>query len=93
MNEKTEKKRVATEGLLWLLRGLEFTLKSLKNTQESKDVELAAAFTKGYGDSLKQFHNFIVKGVFSVRGAFPFGTLLIPLMAYIGCYESVPVPR
>ncbi|KAJ3509027.1 hypothetical protein NLJ89_g5437 [Agrocybe chaxingu] len=65
-NEKGEKKRVATEGLLWLLRGLSFTCKALQNSQANKTEELAAAFTKAYEITLKKFHNFVVKGVFSV---------------------------
>jgi hypothetical protein len=68
MNEKTEKKHPATEGLMWLLRGLYFTCKSLQNSQanNAKGDDLSAAFLSGYGDSLKQFHNFFVKGVFGV---------------------------
>ena len=65
-NEKNEKKRVATEGLLWLLRGLSFTCKALQNAQADASEELAAAFTKSYEITLKKFHNFVVKGVFSV---------------------------
>ncbi|KAF5380368.1 hypothetical protein D9615_004737 [Tricholomella constricta] len=65
-NEKTEKKRTATEGLVWLLRGLSFTCKALQNSQANKSEELAAAFTKSYEGTLKKFHNFVVKGIFSV---------------------------
>ncbi|GLB37793.1 putative glycolipid transfer protein (GLTP) [Lyophyllum shimeji] len=65
-NEKTEKKRTATEGLLWLLRGLSFTCKALQNSQANKSEELAAAFTKSYEGTLKKFHNFVVKGIFAV---------------------------
>jgi len=65
-NEAKEKKRPATEGLMWLLRGLSFTCKSLQNLQATKDKELKAAFLEGYEGSLKPFHNFVVKGVFSV---------------------------
>jgi len=65
-SKKTGKKRTATEGLMWLLRGLAFTCKALQNAQENKTEELAAAFTKSYEGTLKKFHNFIVKGVFSV---------------------------
>ncbi|KZP34427.1 glycolipid transfer protein [Athelia psychrophila] len=65
-NEASEKKRPATEGLMWLLRGMSFTCKSLQNLQANKSEELTAAFTKGYEGSLKQFHNFVVKGVFAV---------------------------
>lgn len=65
-NEKGEKKRPATEGLMWLLRGLSFTCKALQSAQANKTQELSAAFTKGYDDTLKKFHNFVVKGIFSV---------------------------
>ncbi|KAG6873527.1 hypothetical protein C0995_014397 [Termitomyces sp. Mi166 len=65
-NEKMEKKRTATEGLLWLLRGLSFTCKALQNSQANKTEELAAAFTKSYEGTLKKFHNFVVKGIFAV---------------------------
>lgn len=65
-NEKGEKKRVATEGLLWLLRGLSFTCKALQNSQSNPGEELSAAFTKSYENTLKKFHNFVVKGIFAV---------------------------
>ncbi|KAJ7049673.1 glycolipid transfer protein [Mycena amicta] len=65
-NEKGEKKRTATEGLLWLLRGDSFTCKALQNAQANKKEELSAAFTKSYENTLKKFHNFVVKGIFSV---------------------------
>ncbi|KAI0268832.1 het-c2 protein [Gloeopeniophorella convolvens] len=65
-NEKGEKKRKATEGLLWLLRGLQFTCKALQNAQANASEELSVAFTKAYESTLKAFHNFVVKGVFSV---------------------------
>ncbi|KAF5355522.1 hypothetical protein D9758_006388 [Tetrapyrgos nigripes] len=65
-NEQGEKKQTATEGLMWLLRGQSFTCQSLLNAQANKNEELSAAFTKGYEATLKQFHNFVVKGVFAV---------------------------
>ncbi|KAK1222771.1 hypothetical protein PQX77_014380 [Marasmius sp. AFHP31] len=65
-NEKGEKKRTATEGLMWLLRGLSFTCQALKHAQANKGDELSKAFTTGYENSLKKFHNFMVKGIFSV---------------------------
>ncbi|KAF5321621.1 hypothetical protein D9619_001486 [Psilocybe cf. subviscida] len=65
-NEKTEKKRTATEGLMWLLRGLSFTCKALQNTQANPKEELSPAFTKSYDETLKKFHNFVVKGIFAV---------------------------
>lgn len=52
---------------MWLLRGLSFTCKALQNAQANPKEELAAAFSKSYEATLKQFHNFVVKGIFSVR--------------------------
>jgi hypothetical protein len=66
-NEKDEKKQTATEGLMWLLRGLSFTCTALQNSQANKTEELSAAFSKSYDGTLKKHHNFMVKGVFSVR--------------------------
>src|SRR6266850_3129250 len=65
-NEKGEKKRKATEGLMWLLRGQQFTCKALQNAQASASMELVEAFGKSYEVTLKRHHNFLVKGVFSV---------------------------
>ncbi|KAI0066023.1 het-c2 protein [Artomyces pyxidatus] len=65
-NEKGEKKRTATEGLMWLLRGLSFTCKALQYAQANKTAELSVAFSTSYSETLKKFHNFIVKGVFAV---------------------------
>ena len=65
-NEKGEKKRTATEGLMWLLRGLSFTCKALQNSQLNPNQELAVAFSSSYEATLKKFHNFVVKGIFSV---------------------------
>lgn len=67
MNEQGEKKRTATEGLLWLLRGLAFTCKALQYAQAHKDKELVDAFSQSYEGTLKKFHNFVVKGIFTVR--------------------------
>ena len=66
-NEKGEKKRTATEGLLWLLRGLAFTCKALQIAQANKSKELSVAFTEAYEATLKKYHNFVVKGIFTVR--------------------------
>ncbi|KAF7305887.1 GLTP domain-containing protein [Mycena chlorophos] len=65
-NEKGEKKRTATEGLMWLLRGQSFTCKALQNAQANPKEELSVAFNDSYANTLKKFHNFVVKGIFSV---------------------------
>ena len=66
INEKAEGKNTATEGLMWLLRGLSFTCQALIKAQSDAAKELAAAFTDSYGETLSKYHNFVVKGIFKV---------------------------
>lgn len=65
-NEWTEKKRPATEGLMWLLRGLSFTCVALQKSQANPDDEIAKSFTTSYESTLKPHHNFVVKTAFGV---------------------------
>ncbi|KAL7273021.1 hypothetical protein RUND412_004140 [Rhizina undulata] len=65
-NELAEKKHNATEGLLWLNRGLEFTSKALRKNYDSPTEELTVSFTNAYGETLKKHHNMLVKGVFGL---------------------------
>lgn len=60
------KKRDATQGLLWLTRGLSFTAKALRNSVSNPSQEIATSFTESYGVTLSKFHNMIVRGVFKV---------------------------
>ena len=64
-NELKNKKHVATEGLLWLTRGLDFTAQSLRQNLSKQDEELSASFRSAYGNTLKPHHSFIVKPIFS----------------------------
>ncbi|WFD36050.1 hypothetical protein MCUN1_002921 [Malassezia cuniculi] len=59
------KGRTATEGLLWLLRGLDFTAKALRRSIES-DEELSVSFTKAYEVTLRAHHSFVVRPIFAV---------------------------
>lgn len=63
--ELAEKKHTASNGLLWLVRGLEFTSNALRKNIDSSE-ELSASFTSAYDGTLKQHHNIIVKGIFTV---------------------------
>ncbi|GAA6004748.1 hypothetical protein JCM10207_001001 [Rhodosporidiobolus poonsookiae] len=65
-NEKGEKKRVATEGLLWLVRGLKFTQVALARSHADKNEELADSFSKAYEQTLKKYHSFVVKPIFAL---------------------------
>ena len=59
------KKHTATEGLLWLTRGLDFTAQALRKNMDSPAEELSTSFRASYGETLKQHHSFIVKPIFS----------------------------
>jgi len=65
-NELADGKHTATEGLVWLHRGLEFTEKALRRNINDHSEELATSFTNAYGETLKKHHNMIVKGVFGL---------------------------
>lgn len=80
--EAVEKKRTATEGLMWLLRcasfsyrnigkliansGLAFTVAALRRSLNNPTEELADSFTKAYNETLKKFHSFVIRPVFAV---------------------------
>ncbi|EJT78208.1 HET-C2 protein [Gaeumannomyces tritici R3-111a-1] len=65
LNELKTKKHVATEGLLWLIRGLEFVCIALSQNLAQATTELADSFRTAYSETLKPHHSFIVKPVFS----------------------------
>ncbi|KIM32852.1 hypothetical protein M408DRAFT_6268 [Serendipita vermifera MAFF 305830] len=58
--------KTATQALLWLLRGLEFTLVGLKRSLEDPNEELSVSFNNSYNTTLKAFHSFVVRPVFSL---------------------------
>jgi len=66
-NEIKSKKHTATEGLLWLVRGLEFTCLALKHNlaDPTEKTELSTSFRDAYGSTLKPHHSFLIKPIFS----------------------------
>ncbi|KAG6007915.1 hypothetical protein E4U21_005393 [Claviceps maximensis] len=64
-NELKTKKHTATEGLLWLVRGLDFTCVALSSNLADPSKELSESFRAAYGLTLKPHHSFIVKPIFS----------------------------
>ncbi|KXL47701.1 hypothetical protein M433DRAFT_3157 [Acidomyces richmondensis BFW] len=64
-NELKAKKHTATEGLLWLNRGLDFTAQALRRNLTNPDEELSASFREAYTRTLKPHHSFVVKPIFS----------------------------
>ncbi|KAL1963058.1 hypothetical protein VTN77DRAFT_8704 [Rasamsonia byssochlamydoides] len=65
INELKTKKHTAAEGLLWLVRGLDFTAQALRNNLANPGKELADSFRDAYGSTLKPYHSFVVKPIFS----------------------------
>ncbi|KAK5726199.1 hypothetical protein LTR17_012914 [Elasticomyces elasticus] len=65
-NELKTKKHTASEGLLWLTRGLDFIARALRrNLTLQPNEELSVSFRDSYGQTLKQYHSFIIKPIFS----------------------------
>ncbi|PLN78203.1 HET-C protein [Aspergillus taichungensis] len=65
LNELKTKKHVATEGLVWLVRGLDFTAQSLRHNIDNASSELSDSFRQAYGNTLKPHHSFVIKPIFS----------------------------
>ncbi|PVG03246.1 glycolipid transfer protein [Serendipita vermifera] len=61
--------KTATQGLMWLLRGLEFTLKGLQHTYDNPTTALSTSFRESYKVTLSQYHSWVVKPVFSMAMA------------------------
>ncbi|KAK3389533.1 glycolipid transfer protein domain-containing protein [Podospora didyma] len=64
-NELKTKSHTATEGLLWLVRGLEFTCIALTKNVGNPTEEVADSFRAAYGVTLKPHHSFMIKPIFS----------------------------
>ncbi|KAL4897349.1 glycolipid transfer protein domain-containing protein [Aspergillus ambiguus] len=65
INELKTKKHVATEGLVWLVRGLDFTAQSLRHNIDNSSSELSDSFRSAYQNTLKPHHSFVIKPIFS----------------------------
>ncbi|CAE7162347.1 unnamed protein product [Rhizoctonia solani] len=65
-NEQKEKKQPATEGLMWLLRGLSYTGKALQHCQANKSAELSEGFESSYPLTLKPHHGLLAKGAMAL---------------------------
>ncbi|KAL8846886.1 MAG: hypothetical protein Q9221_008052 [Calogaya cf. arnoldii] len=65
LNELKTKKHTSAEGLLWLVRGLDFTSQALRHTLQNPDAELSTSFRTAYTGTLKPHHSFMVKPIFS----------------------------
>ncbi|OMJ16509.1 Pleckstrin homology domain-containing family A member 8 [Smittium culicis] len=66
LSEAQTKDRTATQGLLWLKRGLDFAATAIVKNLETVGEELSTSFSKAYDETLKQFHSFLIRPVFSL---------------------------
>ncbi|CAK9435358.1 uncharacterized protein LODBEIA_P00850 [Lodderomyces beijingensis] len=64
--ESTTKSKTATQGLLWLSRGLQFTAQAMRETVDQPDKELTVTFTDAYNKTLSKYHGMLVKPVFKL---------------------------
>jgi len=64
-SELATKKHVAAEGLVWLVRALDFTCIALSQNLAKESEELSTSFRNAYGSTLKPHHGLIVKPLFS----------------------------
>lgn len=64
-NELKTGKHTASEGLLWLVRGLDFTAQGLRENLSKPSSELSESFRSAYANTLKPHHSFMVKPIFS----------------------------
>ncbi|KJR88292.1 het-c [Sporothrix schenckii 1099-18] len=69
VNELKTKKHNATEGLLWLFRGLEFMHTALSENIKSDTEELKTSFNGAYKETLSKHHNFVARTGFRIAMA------------------------
>lgn len=66
LSEVTDKKKTATQGLLWLCRGLQFTAQAMREAVDNPSIELTKAFTDAYLKTLSKYHGMLVKPIFKL---------------------------
>lgn len=66
LSEAGSKTKTATQGLLWLSRGLQFTAQAMRETVSNPTKELTVTFTDAYTQTLSKFHGMLVKPIFKL---------------------------
>lgn len=66
LGEAQGKDKTATQGLLWLSRGLEFTCQAMVETVSNPTSELTKTFTDSYSKTLSKHHGMLIKPVFKL---------------------------
>ncbi|XP_037532949.1 pleckstrin homology domain-containing family A member 8 [Nematolebias whitei] len=64
-NNVAQVRNSATEALLWLKRGLKF-LKEFLSEVNAGEQDIQAALYNAYGKTLRQYHGWVVRGVFAL---------------------------
>lgn len=59
-------KKTATQGLLWLTRGLQFTAVAMRKCIENADWELSKCFEKSYSETLTKYHSMLIRPIFKL---------------------------
>ncbi|KTG41131.1 hypothetical protein cypCar_00000026 [Cyprinus carpio] len=83
--EVAQVRNSATEALLWLKRGLKFLKEFLSEINTGmKDVQ--GALNNGYGKTLRQYHGWVVRGVFALalRAAPSYEDFMAALVSHEG---------
>ncbi|KAG0682613.1 hypothetical protein C6P40_000287 [Pichia californica] len=63
---KEKGKKTATQGLLWLTRGLQFTAVAMRKCIDNQTWELSKCFESAYGETLTKYHSMLVRPVFKL---------------------------
>lgn len=66
LSEAGTANKKATQGLLWLSRGLAFTARAMRETVDNPGKELTETFTTAYSKTLAQYHGMLVKPIFKL---------------------------
>ncbi|KAG7694144.1 hypothetical protein KL930_002892 [Ogataea haglerorum] len=66
LSEANDKKKTATQGLLWLCRGLQFTAVAMRETVSRPNDELSKTFTDAYAKTLTKYHTVLIRPVFKL---------------------------
>ncbi|KAG7335913.1 hypothetical protein KOW79_000606 [Hemibagrus wyckioides] len=83
--EVAQVRNSATEALLWLKRGLKF-LKEFLSEVDAGEQDIHAALNIAYGKTLRQYHGWVVRGVFALalRAAPSYGGFMAALVCHEG---------
>ncbi|KAL2076686.1 hypothetical protein ACEWY4_027720 [Coilia grayii] len=79
--QQAQVRNSATEALLWLKRGLHFLLEFLTQVNAGEQ-DIHAALNNAYGRTLRQYHGWVVRGVFALalRAAPSYGAFAAALV-------------